>query len=58
MNLFLIFFVEKKLDGDKRGAKGLWVCICMEGRESIGQCVCGRVWGAEEVVARERELRM
>lgn len=39
MNLFLIIFVEKKLDGDKRGAKGLGVCVCMEGRESIGQCV-------------------
>lgn len=43
MNLFLIIFVEKKLDGDKRGAKGLGMYICMEGRESIHRAVC--VWG-------------
>lgn len=56
MNLFLIIFVEKKLDGDKWGAKGPWG-VYLYGREGIHQAVS--VWGMGwEVVLRERELRM
>lgn len=40
-------FDEKKLDGDKRGAKGLGMYICMEGRESIHRAVCGGWWGVD-----------
>lgn len=42
MNLFLIIFVEKKLDGDKRGSKGALGCVFVwEGGNSSGSVCVG-----------------
>ena len=42
----IMFVVEKKIDGDKKGLRGLGVCSCVQGIESIrpGSVGSGFAW--------------